>query len=212
MAYIGTNVTVAVQATTDTALTVTSVTKANPGVATSTAHGLTNGDIVYFTVASGMVELDGQAVRVANVSTDTFELESLDTSDYSTFTAGTATEVLTFSTLSNSQNLSMPDATPEKIDITTLIDRSKQYTYGLPDAPDGSISGLYDPLSTAVGLVKAATKANTPLVFKVTWSGGQVLIFNAQVSGGSGFELTQNAAATSTISFTPIKDVIFYAA
>ena len=164
MAYIGTNVTVEVQATTDTAITVTAITKANPGVATSAGHGKANGDILYFDIASGMVELNGQAVRIANITTDTFELESLDTTDYTTFTSGTATEVLTFSTLSNSQNISMPDATPEKIDITTLIDRSKQYTYGLPDAPDGSISGLYDPLSTAVGLVKAATKANTPLV------------------------------------------------
>lgn len=212
MAYIGTNVTVEVQSTTGTALTVTAVTQANPGVATSTAHGLTNGDVVRFSVSAGMVQLDGQAVRVANVTTDTFELESLDTTNYSAFTAGTATEVTAFATLSNSQNISMPEASPAKIDVTTLIDKSKQYQYGLPDSGDGSIAGLYAPLDTGVQLIKTATKAQTPLVFRVTWASGLVQIFNAYVSGGSGFEAQQNQAATSTISFTPIKDVMVYAA
>jgi len=210
MAYIATNVTVAVQSTVGTALTVTGVTLANPGVATSTGHGLANGDIVYFTVTAGMVELNGQAVRVANVATDTFELESLDTTDYTAWSTGTATEVTAFETLGSAQSISMPDPTPEKIDITTLIDSSKQYVFGLPDAPDGSISGLYDPLSTAVGLIKTATKSNAAMVFKITWSGGQTTVFNAYVSGGSGFEASQNAAATASISFTPIRDVLVY--
>lgn len=213
MARIGTNMSVQVQNTTGTAITdATGITKANPGVVTTTgAHGLTAGDIVVFTVTAGMVELDGQAVRVANETSTTFELESLDTSDYSTFTAATITEVTAFHTLSNAQSISMPDATPNKIDATTLIDKSKQNLFGLPESPDGSIPGLYDPQNAGVLAIKAATKSNSELVFKVNWAGGQVTIFNAQVSGGSGFDLAQNDVATSTISFTPVKDVLDYA-
>lgn len=211
MARIGTNMTVKVESTLDTALTVTAVTLADPGVATSTAHGLANGDVVLFTVSGGMVELNGQAVRVANVATDTFELEGLDTSDYSTWTSGTAQKVTAWHTLANAQQVSMPDPTPNKLDITTLIDKSKQYAYGLPDAPDGSIQGLYDPTSTAVQAIKTATKANGDLVFCIEWAGGQFTYFNALVSGGSGFDLQQNQPATATISFTPVKDVMDYA-
>lgn len=211
MAILGTNVKVEVQKTLGSDLTVTALTLANPGVATSVAHGLSNGDVVVFTVTAGMVELDQQAVRVAGVTADTFQLEGLDTTDYSTWSAGVANEVTVWSTLSNSQNISMPNPAPTKIDITTLIDKSKQYAFGLPDAPDGTISGLFNPNLEAVTLIKAATKANTALVFRVTFAAGEKSIFNALVSGGSGFDLQPNAAATSPTAFTPQKDVMFYA-
>lgn len=211
MARIGTNMSVKVESTLNSALTVTAITLASPGAVTSAAHGLSNGAVVVFSVSAGMVELDGQAVRVANVATDTFELESLDTTDYSTFTAGTCQEVSAWHTLATAQQITMPDGTPNKLDITTLIDKTKQYAYGLPDAPDGSITGLYDPTSAGVVAIKAATKANADLVFRVDWAGGQFTVFNALVSGGSGFDLQQNNPATATISFTPVKDVVDYA-
>jgi hypothetical protein len=211
MALIGINVQVEVEASLASALTITAITKASPGVATSVAHGLANGDVVVFNITAGMVELASQAVRIANVAADTFELESLDTTDYSTFTTGTAQEVDSWETLGNAQSVSMPNPTPEKIDITTLLDKSKQQTFGLPEAPDGSINGLYDPALAGVQEIQAATKANEDRAFRITWAGGQINIFNALVSGGQGFELTQNAAATAPISFTPVKDVMYYA-
>lgn len=210
-AIIGTNVTVEVQQTLDSAKTITALTKASPGVATSTSHGFSNGDIVVFTVSAGMVELDGQAVRVANVTTNTFELEGLDTSAYSTWSAGTCKEVTAFQTFASAQNITMPNPAPAKIETTTLIDKTKQYQYGLPDAPDGTISGLFNPGGAAEALVKAATKANTPLVFRVTYSDSRKSVFNANVSGGTGFDLQPNAAATAQTAFTPVKDVMHYA-
>lgn len=209
-ARIGANINVAIEASRDTAITITGITKANPGVATATSHGLTNGDVVILTVAAGMVELDGQAVRVANVDTNTFELEDLDTTDYSTFTAGSCEEILTWTTVAPAQGVSMPSAQPTKVDITRLIDKSKQYAYALPEAPDGSITGLYEPNDAGVAIIKAASKANAAKVFRVLWAGGQYTYFNANVSGGAGFDMGANAAATSTISFTPIKDVMDY--
>jgi len=202
---------VAVQGGLGSALPVTALTKASPGVATSSGHGLSNGDIVKFSIDAGMVELDGQAVRVANVNTNTFSLEGLDTTAYSSFTSGNAYEVSSWHTLAGAQNLSMPNPAPNKIDVTTLIDKTKQYLYGLSDAPDGTIGGLYDPSNAGVAAIKVATKANTNLVFRVAWAGGQYTIFNAAVSGGTGFDLQQNQPATAQISFTPVKDVLDYA-
>ncbi len=210
-AIIGSNVRVEVQQTLGSPITVSAVTKANPGVVSATAHGLSNGDVVVFTVTDGMVELDGQAGRVANKTTDAFEIEGLDTSSYSTFTAGTCKKVTAFQTLAAAQNISMPNPAPQKIDITTLIDKTKQYTYGLPEAPEGTIAGIFNPAGTAEGLIKAATKANTPLVFRLTYSDSRKSLFNANVSGGTGFDLQPNAAATAQTSFTPVKDVMHYA-
>ncbi|MGH7785089.1 MAG: hypothetical protein ACREO5_14775, partial [Candidatus Binatia bacterium] len=91
-AIVGSNVKVEIQSgvTVDSpVITVTAITLANPGVASATAHGLSNGAVVKFSVSAGMVQLDGQAARVANVAADTFELEGLDTSSYDAWTSGT---------------------------------------------------------------------------------------------------------------------------
>lgn len=212
-ALIGTNMNVQVQNTVDTAITdASAITQASPGeVTTASPHGLSNGDIVVFNTVVGMVELEGQAVRVASVASTTFELEGLDTTDYSAFTSASFQEVTAFHTINTAQSVTMPDTAPNKIDITTLIDKVKQIAFGLPEAPDGSMTGLYDPANAGVAAIKAATKANEDLVFKVNWAGGQTTLFNALVSGGSGFDLTQNDAAKQTISFTPVKDVMYYA-
>lgn len=209
-AIIGSNVKVEVQQTLGTDLAVTAVTKANPGVATLTSHGLANGDVIKWTVTEGMVELDQQAVRVANVTSNTFELEGLDTTEYSTYTSGAASEVTAFQTMAAAQTISMPNPAPTKLPTTTLLDKQMQYQYGLPEAPDGTINGLFNPGGTAEGLIKAATKTNSTVVFRITFSSGQKTIFNANVSGGSGFEMPANAVATAVTNFTPKADVMHY--
>lgn len=80
------------------ALTVTALSNANPGVATSAAHGLSNGD--YVVVTSGWSRLNNRLVRVAGVTTNTFELEGINTTDTDIYPAGSGIgsvrEVTTF--------------------------------------------------------------------------------------------------------------------
>ena len=61
-------------------------TKANPAVITSTAHGLENGDFVTFYNVAGMTELNGNSYEVANVTANTFELDSTDSTSYGVLT------------------------------------------------------------------------------------------------------------------------------
>jgi len=70
-------------------LTVSAVTNANPGVATSTAHGLTNGDFVE--VTSGWSKLTNRIVRVAGSTTNAFNYEGIDTTLTNLYPAGTGT-------------------------------------------------------------------------------------------------------------------------
>jgi hypothetical protein len=67
-------------------LTVSAVTNANPGVATSTAHGLSDGDIVL--MSSGWTDLNDRPVRVAGSVTNAFNLEGFDTTSTTRFPAG----------------------------------------------------------------------------------------------------------------------------
>tara|TARA_R100000951_G_scaffold36867_3_gene31635 strand:+ start:1944 stop:3953 length:2010 start_codon:yes stop_codon:yes gene_type:complete len=76
----------------DSAKSVSAITKANPGVFTSSSHGLTNGDEVYLTnTAGGMTELAVRNYLVANSTTNTFTLTDLfgvaiNTTNFTTYT------------------------------------------------------------------------------------------------------------------------------
>jgi hypothetical protein len=212
-AIIGSNVKIEIQAgiTADSPpLVISAITKANPGVVTASGHSMVAGDIIKFAVSDGMVQLDGQAVRVSNVSGPNFTLENLDTSTYDTWTTGTVDIVTQFATYAAAQNISMPNPAPVKLDTTTLIDTEKQYVFGMPDAPDGSATALFNPGGTAEALIKAATRTNSSIVVRITFAHGQKRIFNAFVSGGSGFTMGVNAVAQATIAFTPIRQVLDY--
>ena len=88
---VGRNVKLELATAFNTAKTVTAVTLASPGVATSAAHGMSNGTVGFWTVTAGMVQLDGQATRVYNQAANAFDLQGLNTAGYSAFTAGTFT-------------------------------------------------------------------------------------------------------------------------
>lgn len=81
-----------------TAKATTILTNASTCVVTSSTHGYTSGDIVI--VVSGWSRINGKAFRVDNETTDTFELEGLDTSNTTIYPPGsglgTVQEVTTF--------------------------------------------------------------------------------------------------------------------
>jgi hypothetical protein len=77
----------------DAPLTITAVTRANPGVVTAASHGFSNGDRVRIRDVLGMTELNHVSFKVASVATNTFELTTLadvdvNTSAYTVYSAG----------------------------------------------------------------------------------------------------------------------------
>jgi len=65
-------------------VTVTAITKANPGVVTANSHGYANGDFVILSSVIGMTEVNGKTFKVSNKATNTFELENVDGVDVDT--------------------------------------------------------------------------------------------------------------------------------
>ena len=72
---------------TDTATTITGITKANPGVVTAASHGLSNGDWVVITGVAGMTQVNNRHFQVAGATTNTFQLSGVNTSGYDTYTS-----------------------------------------------------------------------------------------------------------------------------
>jgi hypothetical protein len=224
MAILGINTTIQVAKTFDTPKGAISAIAVTLGVAkiTIATHGFLDGDVVVIGaidgVAStvdvlGMVQLNGQIGRVANKTTNDFELEGVDASTFAAFSGavGTATEVLTWDTLSSAQSVSAPQGAPNVIDVTTLIDTETQTVFGLADSVQITVSGLHDPLSASTKTVRTASLKTNHLPVRVTFQNDNVLLFNSLVSAGDGFEMSAGQPATSDFAFTLVRRMAWYA-
>lgn len=67
---------------------ITGITRANPAVVTSNGHGLTTGSIVWITGVSGMTQVNNRAFTVGTVTTNTFQLQGVNSSSYSNYSSG----------------------------------------------------------------------------------------------------------------------------
>jgi hypothetical protein len=105
----------------------TGISKANPGVVTSAAHGFSDGDVVQFGVVTGMPEVNYKQIVVTNKAAGTYEMYDLqdnkiDTSGYAAVgTAGTAYH--------------------RGVTLSKSIAKVKSFSWQLYD-------GLIDPIST----------------------------------------------------------------
>jgi len=77
----------------ETEKNITNITTANPGVVTSASHGYSNGDTVVITNVVGMTQVNNKRFKVANVATNTFELQNIDgvnvnTSSHTAYVSG----------------------------------------------------------------------------------------------------------------------------
>jgi hypothetical protein len=78
---------------TETAVSITGITKAEPAVVTAAAHGFSNGDDVEISGVVGMTQVNGRRFRVAGVTANTFELNDLhggqiDSTAFTTYSSG----------------------------------------------------------------------------------------------------------------------------
>jgi hypothetical protein len=170
-------VAVAMQSALAAADTITGITKANPAVVTATAHGLSNGDYVYLSV-QGMYQLDAKVVRVANVATNTFECEGVNSTSYATFSSGTA-EAITFgTTISTATSMSASGGDFDFIDTTTIHDLVRKQIPGTANPINYTFDNLWDIADAGQIAMKAATDAQALRAFKFTFgTGGPIMVF-----------------------------------
>jgi hypothetical protein len=197
----GRGVRVDIAATYGAAVTATAVTAANPGVATSAAHGQANNTVGYWTVAAGMVQLDGQATRVKNTAANAFDLQGLNTTNYTAFTTGTFTPVATWATLSEATSYDIGGGSSEKLDVTTLLDIVRKEEMGLLPVQSVSMNLIsQDSPSAAMQLLDAAVQSQGRVTVRITLATGAVRIFNAEPSL-PGESVGQGAVGTGSLEF-----------
>lgn len=190
------NVAVAMQSVLAAAKTISAITKASPGVATSTAHGYSNGDIVFLTI-SGMYQLNDKPVRVANVTANTFELEGIDTTLFDTFSSGTAEKVTLGTSITTATTISSSGGNFDFIDSTTIHANSKSQLPGLPEATTFTIDHIWDVTDTGLLALKSASDNQAKRVFQFTFgTGGKKMLF----AGYVGCSLLPGGAAQQLVT------------
>lgn len=192
------NIAVAVQSALAAAKTITAITKANPGVVSSTAHGYANGDYVRIT-AQGMWQVDSMVVRVANQAANTFELEGVDTTLFDTFTSGSA-ELITYgTTLSTATNISASGGDFDFIDTTTIHDNVKKQIPGLANPATFSFENIWDVSDAGLKALKTASDSQAQRAVRFTFANGQKLVFTGYIGAsllptGGAQELVKTSA------------------
>ena len=212
MTTVSTGARLEVENTVGTSHAITALTKANPGVATSLGHGLSNGDTVKIAVSSGMRQLDGQVCRVANITVDTFELENVNTTNFSDWESGGGTfqEVTAWYTVSPATDVDGSNASPTELDASTLLDEVGRTIYGRAGAKSGSVAIQDDPLVSAVQKLESASQSDL-LAFRITWSNGSLKLFGAYTAYDGGFNAQGNSIVTGSFPISVPAKIVSYA-
>jgi hypothetical protein len=202
-AIFWTNVAVSIQSALAAVKTITAVTKANPGVATSTSHGYANGAYAKLT-AQGMYQLNERIARVANQAANTWELEGVDTTLFGTFSSGSS-ELITFgTTLSSATDVTASGGDPEFADITTISDNIRKQVPIITSPFSLSFECIFDPSDAALVALKAAADNIAQRAVQIAWSSGARILFNGYVSapliptGSAGEVVKTNVTITSS--------------
>lgn len=182
----------------------TAITNAKPPEATSAAHGLEDGDVLV--VKSGWTRLNDKVVRVIGSDTDSFELDGIDTTKTSVYTAGSGLGSVRAAsgwaqisqiTDNNSSGGEQQFATfgfLEESDDRQLPTTKSPITLSLTVADDDSLP--------YVAAVEAADDDREPRVLRLTLPNGATIYYNTYVSITPTPTLTRNNVMARVITLS----------
>lgn len=194
--------------------TITAITNANPGVATSTAHGFTDGDILE--VTSGWSRLTDKIVRVDNSTANTVDLEGIDTTLTSIYPAaggaGSAREITGWTQLAQITGSTSSGGEQQFLDYQFLeADSAKRIpTFKSPAQVTFTVAD--DPTLPGYILAKAANDDRLPRAVRITLANGAILLYNAYISLSTIPSLTVNELMSVEVTLSLLAEPVRYAA
>lgn len=186
MAIFWSNVGIDVQSALATAITITAATKANPCVITYTGTDPANGDFIKVT-AVGMFQINNRVFRVANVNSgvNTLELEGEDSTNYDTFTSGSA-QVITFgNTMTTVQGITASGGEPVFADTTVVHENVERRAPVRTSPMSMTMESLYSSTDTAILALRAAARSLTTRAVKFRFADGTKMVFDAYISAAA---------------------------
>ena len=193
------NVAVSVQSALAATKTITAITKASPGVVSSTTHGYSNGDYVLLTV-QGMYQVNYRVFRVSSVAADSFALEGEDSTNYGTFVSGTAQKITFGTSLATLTSINASGGDFDFIDTTTIHDNIKTQVPGLPNPATYTFDSFWDPSDAGLVALKSASDSQAQRAILFAFANSQKFTFNAYV----GCSLSPTGSAQDLIKTTVV--------
>jgi hypothetical protein len=189
--------------TASTALTVTAITRASTGVVSYTGTDPANGDYVKFTDMVGMIELNDQVFRIANVNagSNTFELEDINTSNFGVFVSGTM-HVVTFGvSMTTVQSVNSGGGEFQFADLTTIHDTLQKRAPTTASPFTMQLGCIFKPGDPAHVALEAANDTKAVKAIRVRWATGDVAAWLAYV-GAAGIPTGQaQGVVTTAVNF-----------
>lgn len=214
MAQVPTGTTFFVASAFAAAKTVTAVSNAAEAVVSSTAHGYSAGDIVEMT--SGWGRLNRRAFRIKTVLTDSFVLESMDTSSANFFPAGTGIGTVrkasTFVQITTVMSPTSSGGEPKTVNYKfvesdveySLNDGFSATSYAMDLDADSIGSAGYTAL-------KALTDVQTDTILKFITRNGSIVLIPCTVALNESISLQDGQINKVKASFNGNNKLIRYA-
>lgn len=202
-----------VQSAAATALTVTAITKANPAVVSYTGTDPVDGNFVIMDV-QGMRQINESVYRVDNTvgGSDTFELEGVNSTLYSTFSSGTAQVVTLGSSMEIIRSLSASGGDPNFIDVSTIHDLQQRQIPGRSSAVSYSMECFWDPADAGLAALASASSLRARRAIQMVWPDGAFILFLGYVSAPNAPTGTGGDVVTTPVTFTINGGITYYAA
>ena len=181
-AKVWSNVKVDVESALASAIAITGITKASPGVLSHGGADPSDGDFVVLPDLEGMTKLSDRVVRVDNAGGGVFDLEGVDTTLFGKFTAGNfhiiafGTSLSTFADVTASGGeTTFADSSVIHDDINREIPASKSPFQVVFDS-------IFDLGSAALLALKAISDNNLRAAVRITFTDGDMVVFYGYVS------------------------------
>jgi len=194
-------------------LTLSAISNADPGVATSAAHGLSDGDIIV--VSSGWTGLNDRTIRVADPATGTFSLEGVNTTSTSRFPAGagegTAKKVQTWVSLSQVTDSASSGGEQQFAQWVYLDDGRQRQRPTFKNAKSLQLTLDYDPALAWYDALINADLDGDPVAVRAALPNGAYLYYNMYVGFDGEPSMTINQNMSVVASFSHAAQFIRYA-
>jgi hypothetical protein len=191
---------------------VTALTNAAAAVATATAHGFANGDILE--VTSGWSRLTNKAVRVANITANTFELEGINSTLTSIYPAGSGIgsvrKVLSFTQLSQILSSTSSGGDQQFLDYQFLEADAQKRIPTFKNAAGIAFSVGDDASQPGYQLASVANDDRLPRVAKILLPTGASIFYNAYISLNKTPSMTVNELMAVEVTLSLLAEVVRY--
>lgn len=159
--------------------TITAITRADPGVVTSAAHGLELGDVARLSAIVGMTQLNDQLVVPDNPDVNTFEIANTDTSGYAAYVSGGLVEKVDFSDFCELTGANQQDGAADQTEVTTICSTAKEFEQGLSDSGTLQLDFNLALLEAVQAALRTAKKSAVAIAFRIKFpkAGGIAIMF-----------------------------------